>query len=70
MLPEHLVSVDGWFQLLQFFHDPLVLVPDLQVTVQLRLHVERLSIDDEIGPRCPQVKAPSELVLPPTLYFS
>lgn len=40
VLLQHLVSVDRWLQLLQFFEEPLILVPDLRVSMLLLLHIQ------------------------------
>ena len=57
VLPQHLVRIDRWLQLLQLFQDSLVLESDLQVPVQLRLHVQGLPVDDEICTCATQVEA-------------
>ena len=46
MLLQQLVGVNRWLQLLQFFKEPKILIPDLLVLLKHLLLVERLAIDD------------------------
>lgn len=48
VLLQHFVGVYRWLQLLQFFKEPKILIPDLLVLLKHLLLVERLAIDDEV----------------------
>ena len=63
VLLQQLVRVDRRLQLLQFFEEPEILIPDLLILLNHLLLVERLAIYDEVFADGTPIVAPFEDIL-------